>query len=29
LREICPPKKRTPKSGPNIVAIAGVLLTYS
>jgi hypothetical protein len=29
LREICPPKKRTPKSGPNIGAIAGELLTHN
>jgi hypothetical protein len=27
LREICPPKKKTPKSGANIGAIAGELLT--
>jgi hypothetical protein len=26
LREICPPKKKTPKSGANIGAIAGELL---
>jgi hypothetical protein len=26
LREICPPKNRTPESGPNIGAIAGELL---
>jgi hypothetical protein len=29
LREICPPKKKTPKSGANIGAIAGdLLITY-
>jgi hypothetical protein len=28
LREICPPKKKTPKSGANIGAIAGELLTH-
>ncbi|MGK3753809.1 MAG: hypothetical protein ACI8RD_006116 [Bacillariaceae sp.] len=26
MREICPPKKKTPKSGANIGAIAGELL---
>jgi hypothetical protein len=28
LREICPPKKKTPKSGANIGAIAGELIMW-